>query len=83
MNRTRLINIYIVLYTTAYVGITSLPNLFFFLWSEFDQEVSFHYTAQNGNVFFYSETHIYKGQKIGYAIYGHIILIRGHSDPDQ
>jgi hypothetical protein len=33
------------------------------------------------NMLFYSEIHIYKGQK-RYAIYGHIILIISHSDPD-
>ena len=33
-------------------------------------------------VFFKSETQINKGLKKGYSIYGHIILITGHSDPE-
>jgi hypothetical protein len=38
-----------------------LPSKFFFFniynSKQFEQEVSFHYNAQNGNVLFYSETH--------------------------
>jgi hypothetical protein len=45
------------------------------LWSEFEQKVSFHYNAQNGNVFFILKLISTMAKKKDYAIYG-------HSDPD-
>ena len=82
-------HIYILLYTTTYVGITSLPNLFFFniynskSYYHLNLSRKFHFTTINKMALFFLFWDSYlQGPKKVYSIYGHIILIIGHSDPD-
>jgi hypothetical protein len=77
MNRITLPYIYVALHHN--ICRDYLPSKFVFLqylqlWSEFEQEVSFHYNKQNGNVFLFWDSYL-QGPKKVYSIYGHIILM--------
>ena len=75
-----------MIHTKTYVGITSLTRLFSFniyhSKSYFDLNLCKLISLQctKWQCFFSSGTHINKGPKKDYSIYGHIIFIIGHSD---